>query len=59
MVDVVAALPPSDGQAAAEVGDEHGDEGIHGEVGRDGKVGGVMCREHDLMLHKFWLVSLT
>ena len=26
VVDVVAALPPSDGEAAAEVGDEHADD---------------------------------
>lgn len=26
MVDVVAALPPADGQAAAKVGDEHANE---------------------------------
>lgn len=58
MVDVVAALPPSDGQAAAEVGDEHCDEGVDGEVGRDGKMGSVVSREHDLMLQDL-LVSLT
>lgn len=59
VVDVVAALPPADGQAAAEVGDEHCDESVYSEVGRDGKVSSVVCRKHDLMLHKSWLVNLT
>lgn len=52
MVDVVAALPPSDGQATAEVGDEHADEGVVYEDARDGSVAGVMCREHDLVLEE-------
>lgn len=50
VVDVVAALPPPDGQAAAEVGDEHGDEGVDGEISRDGKVSSIVSRKHDLML---------
>lgn len=50
VVDVVAALPPSHGQTAAEVGDEEADEGVEGEVVGDGSVSGVVSSEHDLVL---------
>ena len=50
VVDVVAALPPADGQAAAEIGDEHANQGVHHEIMRDGEVAGVVCGEHDLVL---------
>jgi hypothetical protein len=49
MVDVVAALPPADRQAAAEVADKHGEQAVEGEVARDGAVGGIVGREHDLV----------
>ncbi len=50
VVDVVAAFPPADGEAAAEVGDEDTDEGVGNEVVGDASVAGVVGREHDLML---------
>jgi hypothetical protein len=49
MVDVVAALPPADGQAAAKVGDEHGDQAVDLELAGDGTVRGVVGGEHDLV----------
>jgi hypothetical protein len=49
MVHVVAALPPPDGQAAAEIGHEHGNEAIGLEVAGDGAVRGVVRSEHDLV----------
>jgi hypothetical protein len=51
VVDVVAALPPSDGQATAKVGDEDTNEGIDDEVVGDGTMASVVSCEHDLMLH--------
>lgn len=51
MMDVVAALPPPEGKATAEVGDEQTDERVHGKDVRDGEVAGIMCGEHELMLH--------
>ena len=50
VVDVVAALPPADGEATAEVGDEHTDEGVGDEVVGDAAVTGVVGGEHDLVL---------
>lgn len=50
MVDVVAALPPANGQAAAEVGDEHADERVDNKDLGNGSMAGIVGREHDLML---------
>ena len=50
VVHVVAALPPADGETAAEVGDEGADEGVGDEVVGDAAVAGVVGREHDLVL---------
>jgi hypothetical protein len=36
MMDIVTALPPSDGQATAKIGDEHADERVDGECLSDG-----------------------
>lgn len=49
VVHVVAALPPSNGQATAEIGDEHADDAVSNKVVRDGTVASVMGREHDLV----------
>lgn len=50
MVNIVAALPPSDGQTAAKVGDEHANETVNLEILGDGSVAGIVSGEHDLML---------
>jgi len=50
VVDVVAAFPPANGEAAAEVGDEDADEGVGDKVMGDASVAGVVRGEHDLML---------
>jgi len=50
VVDVVAAFPPANGEAAAEVGDEDADEGVGDKVVGDASVAGVVRGEHDLML---------
>lgn len=50
VVDVVAAFPPADGEAAAKVGDEDANEGVGDEVMGDAPMAGVVGGEHDLML---------
>lgn len=50
MMDIVAALPPAHGETAAEVGNEDGNKGIHGEVVGYGTVPSIMGREHNLVL---------
>ena len=50
VVDVVATLPPADGETAAEVGDEHADEGVGDEVVGDASMASVVRCEHDLVL---------
>lgn len=50
VVDVVAALPPANGQAAAEVGDKHADERVDDKDLGNGSMTGIMGCEHDLML---------
>lgn len=50
MVDIVAALPPANRQAAAEVGDEHADERVNNKDLGDGSMPGIMGCEHDLVL---------
>ena len=55
MMDVVAALPPSDRKTTAEVRHEHSDEGISDETVGDTKMTSIMSHEHDLML--FQLIS--
>lgn len=51
MVHIVAALPPSNRQATAEVADEDTDQRVYHEVVGDSSVAGVMCCEHDLLLY--------
>lgn len=49
MVDVVRALPPSNTQTTAEVGDESTDQSIGDEVASNTTVTGVVSSEHDLL----------
>lgn len=49
-MDVVATLPPSDGQATAEVGYEHADKRVDHEVVGDASMSCIMSCEHYLML---------
>jgi hypothetical protein len=46
----VTALPPADGQATAEVGNEQPNECIHSEDLCDGPMSSIVGREHNLML---------
>lgn len=50
MMDIVTALPPADGEAAAEVGDEEGNEGIDDKVMGDSTMASIVCCKHYLML---------
>ena len=50
VVNVVAALPPSDGQTTAEVSNKGTDEGVDDEVLGNGTVASIVRSEHDLML---------
>lgn len=52
MVNIVTALPPSDGKTAAKVGDEHGNQGVNLKVGCDGQVTSIVSSEHELMLYE-------
>lgn len=52
MMNVVTALPPSDGQTAAKVGDEHSDECVHDKDVRDCPMASIVGCKHDLMLWK-------
>lgn len=49
MVNIVAPLPPPHGQAAAEIGNEDGDQAVDGEVAGDGAMTGIVRAEHDLL----------
>lgn len=50
VVDVVTALPPSDGETAAKVGDEHGNESVYNKVGGNGEMSTIVGGKHELML---------
>lgn len=50
MMHVVTALPPSNREATAKVGDEHTDQGISDKVMGDASMARVVCCEHYLML---------
>jgi hypothetical protein len=50
MVHVVRTLPPADGQATAEVGDECANQCIRNKVASDSSVASIMSCEHDLLL---------
>jgi hypothetical protein len=49
MVNVVRALPPTNAEATAEVGNESTDKGVEDEVASDATVTGVVSSEHDLL----------
>jgi hypothetical protein len=49
MVNVVRALPPSDAQTTAKVGDEGTNQRVGDEVAGDAAVAGVVSGEHDLL----------
>lgn len=51
MVYVVRALPPADGQAAAEISDEGADEGILDKIARDASVASIVGCKHNLLLN--------
>ena len=53
MVNIMAALPPSHGQATAKVGNEESNQRVNGEIGGDGSMSSIMSREHDLVLSYF------
>lgn len=61
MMDVMAALPPAEGKTAAEVGDEQADERVYGKDVGDGEVSGIMCGEHELVLHteRQWMSGVS
>ena len=50
MMDVVATLPPADGETAAEVCNEHADQGIDDEIMGDASMTCIVGSEHDLVL---------
>ena len=50
MMNVMAALPPADGQTATEVGDEDANESICDEIMGNASMPGIVGSEHDLML---------
>ena len=49
VVDVVVVLPPAEGQAAEEVGNEDADHGVDLKGVRDAHVPGIMSREDELV----------
>jgi len=53
----MTALPPTDTQAAAEVGYEHANEGVGNKVLRNGPVPCIMCSKHNLVLRITMLVT--
>ena len=50
VMNVMTALPPSNRETAAKVGDEHADQCVGDEVVGDTQMPCIMGREHDLML---------
>lgn len=52
VMNVVAALPPSNGQATAEVGDEDTNGRVDDKVASDGAMSSIVGAEHDLMLSR-------
>jgi len=50
MVDIVTALPPANGQATTEVGNENTYQCIIHKVLRDASMASIMCGEHYLVL---------
>ena len=50
MVDVMATLPPPNGETATEVSDKHANECIDYEIMSDASVSCIVGCKHDLML---------
>ena len=50
VVDIVTGLPPTDGEAAAKISNEHANERVHDEDLSNGPVPSIVCGEHDLVL---------
>lgn len=50
VVDIVAALPPTNGEATTEVGNKHSNQGVSNEVMGDASMACIVSCEHDLML---------
>ena len=50
VMDVVATLPPANGQATAEVCNEHADQSVGNEIMGDASMTCIVGSEHDLML---------
>lgn len=59
MMDVVTALPPSNRQAAAEISNEHADQGIGDKVLCDGTMTSIVGSKHDLMLWKLDMMPFS
>lgn len=50
VVNIVAALPPSDGETTAKVGNKHSNQSVDHKVGGNGQMASVVGSKHDLML---------
>jgi hypothetical protein len=50
MVHVVRALPPTNGEPAAEIGDEGADQSIGDEIPCDASMACIVSSKHDLLL---------
>jgi hypothetical protein len=50
MVDIVRALPPSDGKTTAKVCNKGANQGVGYKVASDPTMAGVMSCKHDLLL---------
>lgn len=52
VVNIVAALPPSDGKTTAKVGNKHANQGVRHKVGSNSQMASVVGSKHDLMLQQ-------
>jgi hypothetical protein len=52
MVNIVAALPPSDRKTTAKVGDKHANQGVRHKVGSNSQMASVVGSKHDLVLQQ-------
>ena len=50
VVDVVRALPPTNGQPAAEISHECSNQSVSHKVARNSTVSSIVCGKHDLLL---------
>jgi len=49
-MDIVTALPPSNGETTTKVSDKDADQSVIHEILSDASMAGIMCSEHDLVL---------